>query len=136
MQDSKQWKQTVFLCLHWKLGLSADYVMEFFSCMSDCVHAAAAVVDHRNPVGENPMLKTPSIIPATTSACRISSAKHHCNASNFTLYLLHSKNTIAMQVSSHFVCCTLDPEAFGVGSRYTLETSKQAISSPALLQSS
>lgn len=92
VQDSKQRKQTVFLCLHWKLGLSADYVLEFFSCMSDCVHAAAAVVDHRNPVGENPMLKTPSIIPATTSPCRISSAKHHCNASIFTLCLLHSRS--------------------------------------------
>ncbi len=92
VQDSKQWKQTVVLCLHWKLGLCADFVLEFFSCMSDCVHAAAAVVDHRNPVGENPMLKTPSIIPATTSPCRISSAKHHCNASIFTLCLLHSRS--------------------------------------------
>jgi hypothetical protein len=93
VQDSKQWKQTVFLCLHWKLGLSADYVMEFFSCMSDCVHAAAAaVVDHTNPVGENPMLKPLSIIPATTSACRISSAKHHCNASIFTLCLPQSRS--------------------------------------------
>lgn len=120
VQDCKQWKQTVFLCLHWKLGLSADYLLEFFSCMSDCVHAAAAaVVDHRDPVGENPTLKTPSIIAATTSACRISSAKHHCKAA-----------------CSLFVCCTLDPEAFGVGSRYTLETNKQATSSPALLQSS
>ncbi len=84
-------KQSSCVCLG-SLDLSADYVMEFFSCMSDRVHAAAAVVDHRNPGGENPVLKTPSIIPATTSACRISSAKHHCKASMFTLCLLHSRS--------------------------------------------